>query len=276
MDETTVLVDEQEIAFGQSTGSEHTGGGRTVVFVHGNSSSARTWRGLIDGPFGQRFRCLAPDLPGHGRSAPAVDRSAYSLPGYAATLTGFARELAAEDAVFVGWSLGGHIVIEAAPSLPQAAGFFVFGTPPTADAAQMAEAFLPNPALAFGFSAEVSGQDALAYASNFVATGSELALDEFAADISGTDGAAREGLGASIGEGRFSDEVAIVAGLSQPLAIATGDGEQLVSVDYLRRLAAPSLWRGSVQVIAGAGHAPHRETPQEFTALLEQFITDLG
>jgi pimeloyl-ACP methyl ester carboxylesterase len=60
-------------------------------------------------------------LPGHGHSAPAASHAAYSLPGYAAVVTGFGRALGATDAVIVGWSLGGHIVLEAAPALPRAA-----------------------------------------------------------------------------------------------------------------------------------------------------------
>jgi pimeloyl-ACP methyl ester carboxylesterase len=166
VDEATITVEAQQLAFGRSGGS-----GRAVVFVHGNSSSSRTWRQLLAGPFGQRYRCLALDLPGHGRSAPASDHTAYSLPGYAAALTGFCRAAGAADAVIVGWSLGGHIAIEAAPHLPDAAGFLVYGTPPVATAAQMPEAFLPNPVLNVGFTAEVSRDDAEAYAFSFVAPG---------------------------------------------------------------------------------------------------------
>lgn len=140
----------------------------------------------------------------------------------------------------------------------------------------MAEAFLPNPVLNVGFSASVSQDEALAYASSCVAPGAALPLDEFVADILSADGAARAGLGASVAEGRSANEVAIVATLGRPLAMLQGEGEQLVSLGYLHKLAIPSLWRGAVQIVTGAGHAPHRETPQEFTALLEQFIADLG
>jgi pimeloyl-ACP methyl ester carboxylesterase len=271
LDEKTVSVGGQEITYLESAGSQ-----RAVVFVHGNSSSSGTWRQVLAGPFGQRFRCLALDLPGHGRSAPASDKSAYSLPGYAATLAGFAAARASDDAAIVGWSLGGHIAIESAPLLPKAAGFVVFGTPPVASAAQMAEAFLPNPALNTGFTAAVSQDEARAYAASFTAPGSALPLDEFVADILRTDGAAREGLYASIGEGRFANEVRIAGALRQPLAVLQGEAEQLVSLAYLQRLAIPALWRGAVQIIPGAGHAPHQEAPDEFTRLLEQFIADLG
>jgi pimeloyl-ACP methyl ester carboxylesterase len=282
MDESAITVGTQQIGYLDSGGGASgpgtvtTGGGRPVVFVHGNSASSQTWRELLAGPFGERRRCLALDLPGHGRSAPARDHAAYSLPGYAATLAGFCQAAGAQDAVIVGWSLGGHIAIEAAPLLPEAAGFLVFGTPPVASAAQMPAAFLPNPVLNVGFTAEVSPDEARAYAASFVAPGSALPLDEFVADILRTDGAARASLFASVGEGRFADEVEIVTGLGRPLAILHGAAEQLVSVDYLRQLAIPDLWRGAVQIVPGAGHAPHREAPQEFTGLLEQFIADVG
>jgi dienelactone hydrolase len=55
---------------------------------------------------------------------------------------GFAQDTGAADAVVVGWSLGGHIALEAAPAMPAPAGYVVFGTPPVASAAQMGEAFL--------------------------------------------------------------------------------------------------------------------------------------
>ena len=247
-----------------------------VIFVHGNSSSARTWLSVLDGGFGGQFRCLALDLPGHGQSDPARDQASYSLPGYAAVLAGFAKALGAADAVVVGWSLGGHIALEAAPAMPDAAGLVIFGTPPVASAAQFAEAFLPNPAMNVGFMASVTEAEATAYAASFTAPGSAVPPSAFVPDILATDGAARAGLLASIGEGRFADEVAIAAGLSQPLAIVHGADEQLVSLDYLRGLAIPALWRGEVQLIPGAGHAPHQEVPERFAALLTDFSAGCG
>jgi pimeloyl-ACP methyl ester carboxylesterase len=268
--ERGVRVGDQQIAYVESTGT-----GRPVVLVHGNSSSSRAWDPLLTGEFGQRFRCLAVDLPGHGRSDPAPPE-VYSMPGYAGVLAGFVAETGVENAVVVGWSLGGHIAIEAAPKLLGAAGFVVFGTPPVGSPAQLAEAFLPNPAVNIGFVADVDEQAARSYAESFLAPGSSLPVDDFVADILATDGAARADLMASIEAGRFADEVDIVANLTRPIAVLHGQDEQLVNLDYLRGLTMPTLWRGAVQIIPGAGHAPQIEATDEFSGRLTEFLADLA
>jgi pimeloyl-ACP methyl ester carboxylesterase len=267
----SVKIDGHRITYLESPGQDDT----AVVFVHGNSSSANTWLPVMSGDFGKRFRCVALDLPGHGRSEPATDEADYSLPGHAAVLTGFARELGVSDAVFVGWSMGGQITMEAMPALPDARGFVIFGAPPVTSPEQMAEAFLPNPAMGALFSAHVSEAEATTAAQSFTAAGSALDLGEFVSDILATDGAARTGLGSSAGACRFADEIAVVSALRQPLAVVQGAEEQLVSLDYLRKLTIPTLWRGEVQVVPGVGHAPHQEAPQVFASLLTEFIDDL-
>ena len=266
-----VRVSGQDIAYRRSSGA-----GRPVVLVHGNSSSSRTWHHLLDGPLGRRHRCLALDLPGHGASPTAAAGSgAYSLPGYAAVLAGFVEALDAREAVVVGWSLGGHIALEAVSTLPTAAGFVIFGTPPVGSLADMPQAFLPNPAVQIGFTADVDPDGALAYATSFLAPGSTLPTDDLTADILATDGTARSELGASLNATLFTDEATVVATLDKPLAILHGAHDQLVSLDYLHKLSAPTLWRGAVQIIATAGHAPQEETPDELAVLLDEFISDL-
>jgi pimeloyl-ACP methyl ester carboxylesterase len=59
------------------------GAGSPTLFLHGNPDSADLWRGLID-HLGDRYRCLAADLPGFGRSgAPAAfDGSLTQMAGF--------------------------------------------------------------------------------------------------------------------------------------------------------------------------------------------------
>ncbi|MCC9307219.1 alpha/beta hydrolase [Kitasatospora sp. RB6PN24] len=267
----TLVLDGRRIAYRQSAGR-----GRAVVLVHGNSSSSRAWQALLDGPFGQRYRCLALDLPGHGGSAPAASGDGYSLPGHAEVLVRFVAAVDAQDALVVGHSLGGHIVLEAAPALTGCAGFAVFGTPPMADLTAMPVAFLPNPLVNMGFTAEVTPEEARAYAAGQLAPGSALPVEPIAREILATDGAARAGLAASLAAGAFADEVAVAAGLDRPLAVLHGREEQLVSLAYLESLELPRLWRGAVQVVEGAGHSLQLEAPEALAQLLTEFAEELA
>jgi pimeloyl-ACP methyl ester carboxylesterase len=55
------------------------------------------------------------------------------------------------------------------------------------------------------------------------------------------------------------------------LATARPRRRQIVDLDYLQRLPAPTLWRGEVQVIDGAGHALQWEKAEAFNKLLDEF-----
>lgn len=140
MEPKTVQLASQKISYYESEGS-----GRPVVLLHGNSSSGLSFQHQLSSPLGKKYHLIVPDLPGHGGSEPFVDVSAYSLPAYAGIVAAMAEALLnVTEAVFVGWSLGGHIVLETHNRLPQARGSVIFGAPPVAFPPAMAEAFLPT------------------------------------------------------------------------------------------------------------------------------------
>lgn len=267
---TSIEVNQRAVAYQTSNGT-----GRPIVFIHGNSSSKATWQEQLGGEVGSQHQCIAIDLPGHGDSEPAADPADYSLPGYAAVVAAVMDAERATDAVVVGWSLGGHIALEAVPALREVAGVAIFGTPPLGKPPAMERAFLPNPAMETTFSVEVDEPAARRYAESFVAPDATVDLDPIVHDILRTDGAARGGLAASVSEGRFADELEIAASMTVPLAIIHGTAEQLVSGEYLAAVSLPTLWRNAVQTIDGAGHAPHLETPDAFDQLLLDFVTDV-
>lgn len=253
---------------------ESSGIGPAVVLVHGNSSSGRAYQHQLESLLGHTYRLVSFDLPGHGQSTNATDPASYSLPGYAEILVGVTQQLLLDSAVFVGWSLGGHIVLEASAQLPDAAGFMIFGTPPIAFPPAMVDAFLPHPAMAASFKADLTEAEMDAYVSAFFKPGTTNIPPIFKADIHRTDGQARAQLGSSIRPDGYRDEVEVVANLTKPLAILHGAHEQLVNVAYMQALPMPTLWRNEIQLVENAGHAPHWEEPAQFNALLEAFIHD--
>ncbi|HFE39354.1 MAG TPA: alpha/beta hydrolase [Gammaproteobacteria bacterium] len=269
MNPTFLDIEGQKIAVYESAGK-----GKNVMLVHGNSANAGTFKHQFEGEFGDTYHVVAFDLPGHGASDKAREpENTYHMPGYAKILVEVAKQMNMNDAVFVGWSLGGHIVLEAISELPDAAGFMIYGTPPIAFPPAMGEAFFPNPAMNAGFSAEVSREEAKAFTDAFFKAGG-VAPESFIEDVLNTDGMARAIMGASVGQANYKDEVEIVANMTQPLAVFHGAEEQLVNADYISGLNMPTLWRSAVQKIADAGHVTHWEQAEAFNELLTAFIED--
>lgn len=248
------------------------GSGPAVVFIHGNSCSGRAFEKQLEGALAKRFLTIAIDLPGHGDSRPAAMKD-YSIPGHAAALVGAVSALGVEDAVFVGWSLGGHVLLEATASLPRAAGHLIFGTPPVGSFAEFGGATSGNPALGFAFQGECTDAEARALLSLFVRPGGPVP-DFFLEDFRRTDPLARAGLGASAARGEVTDERALVANLAVPLGVVRGAYDAVIRPTYFDEVRMPTLWRGSVQVIADAGHSPQWETPDAFDQLVEAFARD--
>jgi pimeloyl-[acyl-carrier protein] methyl ester esterase len=105
---------------------EDLGRGAPVVLVHGWSASSIAFEGELDA-LARRRRVIAPDLRGHGRSAPA----AFTLADLARDLAALVERLGLEDAVLAGWSLGAQVVLAALPAIRRrvSVAVLVAGTP---------------------------------------------------------------------------------------------------------------------------------------------------
>ena len=245
-------------------------GSQALVLCHGNSTSSRIFQKQFAGPLAEKFRLVAFDYPGHGRSENAADHQDYSLPGLADVLVALVRNFGLDDATFVGFSLGGHVVLEASDRLPQAKGFMIYGTPPVGKPPAMERAFLPHPGMAALFKGDLTRAEAELLESGSFSPGAATP-EQFVEDCLRTDPAWRNSFGESIGFGRYRDELEIIRSLRQPLAVLHGQNEQLVNLEYIQGLEMSSLWRGAVQVVPNAGHALHWEAPEAFAELVEAF-----
>lgn len=268
-----ITLGDQEVAYYESKGR-----GETIVLVHGNSMSSYAFEKQLCGSLGKTLHLVAMDLPGHGRSSNAVDAaSAYNLPGYADVLVQFVQTLGLDDAVFAGWSLGGHILLEASSALPSAKGFMIFGTPPLGVPPAIDEAFLAtNPAVGLGFQSAWKNADIESYVASLFAPDESHIPDLFYKDAIRTDGDSRFQLLISVGTLNYTDEINIVQSIAAPLAILHGELDQGISLAYIEGLNIQNLWGGKVHVIKGAGHALQWEASQKFNRLLRAFVRDVA
>jgi len=82
------------------------GAGHAILFLHGLGGCWRDWEPQLDG-LSDRFRCVAVEHRGHGRSE--VTTGSYSTGLFAADAVAACRSLGIEHAYVVGLSLGGLV-----------------------------------------------------------------------------------------------------------------------------------------------------------------------
>jgi pimeloyl-ACP methyl ester carboxylesterase len=99
--------DKTIVVFGQTIHYWDVGSGPVVVLVHGLGSSKDGDWGKVVAPLSQKYRVIAPDQIGFGRSdKPLLD---YKIQTYVDFLNEFLRELKVQKASLMGESLGGWI-----------------------------------------------------------------------------------------------------------------------------------------------------------------------
>ena len=85
------------------------GDGPPVVFFHGEPTWSYLWRKVIPPVRDAGFRCIAPDLPGFGRSDKPIDIDWYTYDRHTASVAALLDELDLRDATAVVHDWGGTI-----------------------------------------------------------------------------------------------------------------------------------------------------------------------
>jgi haloalkane dehalogenase len=94
------------------------GDGDPVVFLHGEPTWSYLWRKVIPPVRDAGFRCIAPDLPGFGRSDKPTDIGWYSYDRHVEVMTGFFEQLDLRDVTLVVHDWGGIIGLRVAVEHP--------------------------------------------------------------------------------------------------------------------------------------------------------------
>ncbi len=101
------------------------GDGRPVIFFHGEPTWSFLWRKVIPPVRDAGFRCIAPDLPGFGRSDKPVEINWYSYDRHVAAVGPLLEQLDVRDATVVVHDWGGPIGLRLAVEHPDRIGRIV-------------------------------------------------------------------------------------------------------------------------------------------------------
>jgi pimeloyl-ACP methyl ester carboxylesterase len=184
-----------------------------------------------------------------------VDARMPRLYGRGSSVDGWAEQLLDEledDLVVVGASMGGYAALAMARRAPKRVrGLLLAGSRRGPDSPERVA--LRNETIAF---LRREGADAWRAAAPFEVPAG-VTTDEL---IAATE-ALRD----------RPDATDVVAGFAGPLLLVVGDGDELLSVDEARAIAA-SASRGRCEVVEGAGHIVNLDQPERFNSLLADFL----
>jgi pimeloyl-ACP methyl ester carboxylesterase len=234
-------------------------GGVPVVFVHSFAGNTTHWAAQLTHLRSMR-RALAIDLRGHGRSDPPADTTGWAVDSLAADLAAAADGLGLDRFVLVGHSMGGSAAAAYARRHPERlAGLVLVGTPGKAPPGMAA------PVLA---SMRADYDSVMAGYWNRLLEGATPATQQkIRAGIEALPRQASLALIAAI----FADDptpgVRAFPGPRLLIDTAHGDGPAALHPQV------PDVPR---RVIAGTSHWPQLDKPDEFNALLDEFLSGAG
>jgi pimeloyl-ACP methyl ester carboxylesterase len=252
---------------------ETTADGPDLLMIHGNSSSGAVFRNQLSGALGERFRIIAPDLPGHGKSGNATDPDrTYNMVGYADAMTEVLNILGVKRVAIFGWSLGGHIALEMIDRFPGISGIMITGTPPVS-ASQLGEGFIPSPHMGLAGKEDFTAEDVENYARSTCGEPFDSLLVDA---VARTDGRARRMMFEKFASGVGRDQNQLVAGDTPPIAVLNGADEPFVNTDFVAKVNYRNLWEGKTHLLENSGHAPFWDSPDRFDPILKRFVVDIS
>jgi 3-oxoadipate enol-lactonase len=239
------------------------GGATPIVFLHGVGSDKSVWHPQI-AHFGRTRRAIAFDYPGYGDSDP-VDEGT-TRDDYANAILSAMNELGAPRAHICGLSLGGVVAIAMHDAAPQRCASLI-----------LADTFAVHPEGRAIYDRSLAGSaDLPAMAEARVDVLLAQPADpqvrrEVVETMSRIDPAAYR-IGAEAVW--LADQRDRATDIRVPTLVLCGDKDVITPPDLSNELAG--LIPGArLALIAGAGHLTNLEKPDEFNAMLYQFIEGL-
>lgn len=257
------------------------GEGPVVLLIHGMAGSSSTWVPALE-HLAPHVTYIAPDLPGHGRSA--KPRSDYSLGAHASFLRDLLVTLGHERATIVGQSLGGGVAMQFAYQFPQRVErLALVGAGGLGEEVNPVLRLLALPGvdllLPFVFQPWIRELSRLAGEwTKYIGMEPTTATTEmWRAYASLTDRETRSAFVHTLkavidhrGQ-RVSAHDKLYLAQDLPTLIVWGSDDPIIPVSHAQA-ALESLPGSRVEILEGLGHFPHSEDPYRFSKLLVDFV----
>ena len=230
----------------------------TVLLLHGLGATGDVWNGFVD-TLGRRS-WVAPDLPGHGGSAPLRQ---YTFGAVAAAVADLVDPA---GTVVVGHSFGGVIGLHLAgrPGVRAVVGVGI-KVAWTAEDLARAAALAERPAPAFATREQAVARHLRVSGLDGLVDPGDAALEAGVRRVEGGWRPAFDPRAFGVGEPGMA---ALLAGAAVPVVLARGERDPMVSTADLAALQADPV------VLAGLGHNAHVEAPAALLPLLAPFTND--
>jgi haloalkane dehalogenase len=253
------------------------GEGPPVVFVHGEPTWSFLWRRVLPPVRDAGYRCIAPDLPGFGRSDKPTDIAWYSYDRHTAALAALLETLDVRDATIVVHDWGGPIGLRAAVEAPERVARIVIldtglftGHQPMSDAWKAFRDFvertddLPVGFLVRGGCHRDPGDDVIAaYEAPFPDAASKAGARAFPLILPTSPDMPGAKAGQRTLEALRADP--------RPKLMLWADSDPVLPVETGRRFAA-ALGGELAHVIAGAGHFLQEDAGPHIGALIADWL----
>jgi pimeloyl-ACP methyl ester carboxylesterase len=273
---STLTLHGRPVAYAQA------GSGSVLLLIHGMAGTLENWQAVIE-PLSHRHTVIAPDLPGHGASAPGAGD--YSIGALAASLRDLLIALGHERATLVGHSLGGGIALQFAYQFPEITERLVLvssGGLGREVSPVLRAAALPGADLFISATAGPGRVVGSALTRGLAAIGLRPNTDvaEVArgyASLSDPDRRAAflAALRSVIGTGgqrvHAGDRLYLAEGV--PVLIIWGERDPIIPAHH-GQSAQKAIPGSRLEVFEGVGHLPQLEQPGRFIAVLERFIAE--
>jgi pimeloyl-ACP methyl ester carboxylesterase len=245
------------------------GRGPALLMLHGLSATHVNWEHTM-AAFSSRFRVIAPDLPGHGRSG--KPDAPYTIDFFAGVMRSLGRELGLEEAVVLGNSLGGQIAVQMALDYPAWTRALVLVAPAggfgqTVNALSWTIRAVAGPrllsfALPYALDRSVHDRTRAEHLARRRILAERLAHEDFP----GFARAVNRSLLGAIAAGRQP-----LHEIRQPVLLVWGRNDRMVALSGSRRLTQ-AVPHARLAVLENCGHIPMLEQPEQFNRLVADFL----